>query len=51
MSVKNKEIKRQAYVSPGFDVCNVLAGVMICDSAVGGAEIEDWVDDGNGFEI
>ena len=51
MSVKIKEIKRLAYVSPGFDVCNVLADVVICDSGVDGAAIEDWVDDGNGFEI
>jgi hypothetical protein len=51
MSVKFKENKRLAYVSPDIDACNVLAGVMICDSVVGGAGIEDWVDDGNGFEI
>lgn len=51
MSVIIKEIKRLAYVTPGFDVCNVLADVMICDSGVDGATIEDWVDDGNGFEL
>lgn len=51
MSVKFKEIKRPAYVAPGFDVCNVLADVVICDSGVDGATIEDWVDDGNGFDL
>jgi hypothetical protein len=51
MSVKIKETKRLAYVSPDSDACNVLAGAVICDSAVDGATIEDWVDDGNGFEL
>lgn len=51
MSVKFIENKRLAYVSPDSDACNVLTGAIICESAVNGASIEDWVDDGNGFEL
>ena len=51
MSVKIKETKRLAYVSPDFDACSVLAGALICQSTTDGAKIEDWVDVGNGFEL
>ena len=34
-----------AYVTPDCEACETLASVVLCQSG----DIEEWVDDGNGF--
>ena len=48
MSFKNNtKTASRTYQVPDCDACQALTGVIICQSG----EIEDWVDDGNGFQL